>query len=159
MSAPFVDETLPANAGVLRYLRPRNERGLPLCAAPDEVAFDPYLSLGSHPDVVERVWRELRADLPDEARCVVLGTPALADPSSGLVLAVALGTSYALRVEADDLGTALEAGAEQRHRYGRTGPTLDVSAAFGPSWIFGSFDRREPEWVQRAAGSASSSAS
>jgi hypothetical protein len=148
----FVDEKLPTNGGVLGYLRRRNERGLPLCAAPDEVGYDPYLSLGSHPDVVERVWKELGAGLPDEARCVVLGTPGLA--ASGLVLAVALGTSYALRLPDDEVAGALESGSVQRHRYGRFGPTLDVEKTFGPSWVFGTFDEREPSWVVAAVPAA-----
>jgi len=143
--SPFVDEALPANDGVLAYLRQRNERGLPLCAAPDAVGFDPYLSLGSHPDIVERIWKELGAGLPVETRCVVLGTPGLA--ASGLVLAVALGTSYALRLPDDEVGAAVASGFVQSHRYGRFGPTLDVDKTFGPTWVFGRFDAREPGWV------------
>jgi hypothetical protein len=151
VSGSFVDETLPANSGVLAYLRRRNERDLPPCAAPEDVGFDPYLSLGSHPDIVERVWKELGKEFPPEARCVVLGTPGLV--ASGLVLAVALGTSYALRLPDGEVAAALESGFVQSHRYGRFGPTLDAEAAFGPPWVFGRYDAREPAWVAAAATS------
>ena len=150
--SPFVDQDLPANAGVLGYLRQRNERGLPLCAAPEHVGLDPYLSLGSHPDIVERVWKGLGAELRDDARCVVLGTPGLV--ASGLVLAIALGTSYALRLPEDEVAGALDSGLVQSHRYGRFGPTLDVSTRFGPSWVFGRFDAREPGWVTEAVATS-----
>ena len=51
----------PANAGVIRYLKKRNEKAPPL-QLPDSVS-TPYYSLGSHPDIVERVWVQL-ADEP-----------------------------------------------------------------------------------------------
>jgi len=88
---PFVDPDRPENGGLLAHLERRNERGRPLAASPDE--FDqPYLSLGSHPDVVERIWHELAPAV--EWRLVVLGTPAAVSPDTGTVLAVAYGTSY-----------------------------------------------------------------
>src|SRR5689334_10452053 len=111
----FVDTERPENAGVLAYFGRRNERGLPLAALPSEVA-DPYLSLGSHPDVVERVWQGLAPG--DDWQLVVLGTPAVVDPEVGAVLAVALGTSYWLRLTPAELAVALADGVAQTHRYG-----------------------------------------
>ncbi len=148
MSGPFVDPELAANRGVLAYLAAENERGLALSLAPDEVA-DPYLPLGAHPDVVQRVWKDIA---PSPAwRAVVLGRPAAVDPGEGAVVAPALGTSYWLRVAPEHLGAALSSGARQRHTYGRNGPVLDAAASFGPTWIHGLWDAREPEWLGGAA--------
>jgi hypothetical protein len=147
---PFVDAARPENDGLLAHLARRNERQHPLAASPD--AFDrPYLSLGSHPDVVERVWRELAPEA--SGRLVVLGTPAAVVPEIGTVLAIAYGTSYWLRLAPDDLEAALTSGAKQQHRYGLNGPSLDAAVSFGPTWILGTWDKREPGWVL-AAGAA-----
>jgi hypothetical protein len=146
VSTPFVDETLAANDGVLGYLRRRNERRLPLCAAPEAIDFDPYYALGSHPDVVERLWKTLASKLSEETHCVVLGVPALADPETGLVLAVALGTSYAIRCHPAAYTQACEAGLRSVQEYTRT--SLDAAAVFGSDWLFGRFHGREPEWLE-----------
>lgn len=146
MSTPFIDEALAANDGVLGYLRRRNERGLPLCVAPEASDFDPYLALGSHPDVVEHLWKTLASRLPEETHCVALGVPALADPETGLVLAVALGTSYALRCHPVSRAQASEAGLPSVQEY--TGTSLDAAAIFGNDWLFGRFHDREPEWLE-----------
>jgi hypothetical protein len=141
---PFVDVGRPENAGVLAHFRRRNERRHPLAAQPSATP-DPYLSLGSHPDIVERVWDGLA---PDPAwRLVVLGTPALVDPEAGSVLAVAFGTSYWLRLTPDDLAVALAEGARQTHRYGLDPNDFDASKTFGATWVHGNWDEREPGWV------------
>jgi len=141
---PFLDEGRPENAGVLAHFRRRNERRHPLAAWPADVP-DAYLSLGSHPDIVERVWNALGPGA--SWRLVVLGTPALVDPEAGTVLAVALGTSYWLRLTRDDLAVALAAGARQTHRYGLDPNDFDASETFGATWVHGSWDEREPGWV------------
>jgi len=145
---PFVDEARPENTGVLAYFRRRNERGLPLCALPADIR-DPYLALGSHPDVVERVWKELGPHA--DWRLVVLGTPAVVDPETGAVLAVALGTSYWLRLTPADLTIALATGLAQTHRYGLAREDFDAAAVFGATWVHGRWDAREPDWVLAAS--------
>jgi len=148
VTTPFVDPDRPENRGVLSHLERRNERRRPLAAHP--AAFDqPQLTLGSHPDVVERVWNGLAPDV--SWRVVVLGTPAVVDPDPGTVVAIAYGTSYWLRLAADDIEAALASGARQQHRYGRTGPLVDAAASFGPTWILGSWNEHEPGWVLAAA--------
>lgn len=148
MTRPFVDETLRANDGVLGHLRVRNERGLPLCALPDEVGLDPYLSLGSHPDVVVYIWKTLASKLPEHVACIVLGTPALADPVTGIVLSVALGTTYALWLEPGSHQQASAAGLHPTHEYAAS--RLDAAQVFGTDWLFGVFHRCEPEWLERS---------
>src|SRR5260370_20155456 len=71
----------PANAGLLRYFG--SHSGLagsrwadnPSCS-PDTVE-QPFLRLGTHPEVVERLWKTLAAALPIECNWVVYGNPVL----------------------------------------------------------------------------------
>jgi hypothetical protein len=91
-----------------------------------------------------------------DARCVVLGCPALADPGSGVVVGLALGTTYALRLSEDDLEEGLAAGLERTHVYNRPIPMLDAATTFGRDWLFGAYDAREPRWVAAAVTAARS---
>jgi len=109
------------------------------------------LSLGSHPDIVERVWDSLSSALSGKSRCIVYGTPALIAPGSGVILALALGTSYALRVTPDAYAEALRRGAETSHAYRTDGVMLDLAKVFGPGWIFGSWRNEEPQECAAAA--------
>jgi hypothetical protein len=120
----------------------------PLSARPGDVD-DPYYRLGTHPDVVEHLWDGLNPALPSDSRCVVLGRVALAHPARGVVLALAMGTGYALRLTPEDLEEALAAGHEVLHRYRTTGEALDLSE-WGEGWCFGRYDRRERTWCVRA---------
>src|SRR5438105_14671008 len=60
----------PRNRGVLAYLQARNELDLPVVMLPGDSPRDPYLHLGCHPDVVERLWKGLGAALPQECSCI-----------------------------------------------------------------------------------------
>jgi hypothetical protein len=104
------------------------------------------MNAGSHPDIVERVWDQLGAALPPEAAVCILGSPALANPA-GVVLAVAYGTAYVLRLLPADLEAALRAGAQTVMRWS-DGSTTDIGVEFGPDWIFGRWDAREPGWCK-----------
>lgn len=139
----------PANRGVLEYLAAfgRDER---LLTVPGDGTRDPYMASGSHPDVVARVWDELGAELPPESRCLVLGTPALVRADTGTILAVALGTTYALRVPAVRRDEALARGALQVHLYTAGSLTLDVAGRFGADWFFGRWAEEEVEWCREA---------
>ena len=86
-----IDQAHPLNAAVLRHLK----SDTPAIAAPESHP-DPYYGLGSHPDCVGRIWEELNTALPVECRAIVYGTPSLVEPKSGVVIALAYGTSYAL---------------------------------------------------------------
>ncbi len=74
------------------------------------------------------------------------GTPALVSPERGIIFAVALGTEYGMRLPPEELALARTAGAELVHEYRTTAVTLDLPARFGTGWVFGNFDRREPQW-------------
>lgn len=139
---PLLDRA--ENAGALHYLA----HGRPAA----EAAFGPpppdldRRHLGTHPDLVERLWGDLNSALPVDARWLVFDGPALVHPG-GLILAAAMGTQYALRLLPDDRLAAIAAGAEVVHHFKTVGTTLDLSATFGPEWVFGRFDDRESGWL------------
>src|SRR5215813_14819615 len=89
----------PANAGLRRYRESlRSRRNIPPVARPDDVT-RPYDSLGTHPDLVARLWNELPAKLPVDCRVIFYGGPALMHPTTGVVFSFAGGThTYALRL-------------------------------------------------------------
>jgi hypothetical protein len=107
---------------------------------------DPH-HLGTHPSVVTRLWDTLNAALPVDARWLVFDGPALVHPD-GVILAAAIGTQYVLRLLAADVGLAVAAGAELEHHFRTVGTSLDLPATFGPGWVFGRFDDREPAWLR-----------
>jgi hypothetical protein len=132
----------PLNALVLRQLKSET----PVIAAPESVP-DPYYGLGSHPDCVGRVWQDLNAALPVDCRAIVYGTPALVEPKSGVVIALAYGTSYALRVSEGKLNEALTAGGTTERRWSSGGST-DAETQFGVGWLFGGWTKEERGWLR-----------
>lgn len=137
----------PENRGVLAYLG-RGERARAPIARPSSVP-DAYQGCGCHPDVVERVWDGLGRALPRASRALVFGTPALVHVGSGVVLAVGLGTSYALRLPAAALSEPASATLECARTFRTAGQHLDL-APWGPRWRFGAYLAREPAWVGEA---------
>ena len=135
----------PENAAALRYLahgRPAAEATF--APAPPDVD---RLHLGTHPDVVDWLWDTLNAALSADARWLVYDGPALVHRESAIILAVGIGTQYALRLLPDDAAAAVADGFEQTHAFRTVGTALDLPTAFGPDWVFGRFDVREPGWL------------
>jgi hypothetical protein len=137
----------PLNDRVLAYLSGSGNRIQE--SVPPASVQDPYYSLGSHPDVVERVWDVLGKSLPEDCRWVVRGTPALVHPRTGVVFALALGTRYALRLTEDTLGQALLAGAPTEVQW-TSGGELNAPSDLGEEWVLGSWLKGEMEWCQKA---------
>jgi hypothetical protein len=134
----FADLRHPANAALFRYL----------VARPDQVA-RPYDTLGTHPDLVARLWDEIAAPLPADCRFVVFGTPALVRPDSGIVFGFAGGThTYALRLPEGLRKEALAAGAARVKKYPRQVP-FDLDD-IGPEWVFGAWLEGEDLWGRAA---------
>jgi hypothetical protein len=138
----------PANEGVFRYFmrRPHAADGMQPVTAPSDPKHDYYRESGAHPDVVERLWDQLGKGLPVDSRALLFGSPALVHPQSGIVLAFALGTEYAMR---------LPRGRTERPPAGlRTvakwtgGGSTDIQRECGKEWIFGSFADAEVDWCQ-----------
>ena len=136
----------PENAGALLYLahgRPAGEAGF----GPPDSDVDRG-RLGSNPAVVDRLWDTLNAGLPADARWLVFDSAALVHPASGVILAAAIGTQYALRLLPEHRAVAVAAGAELAHTFRTVGTTLELPETFGPEWVFGAWDEREPAWLR-----------
>ncbi len=135
----------PLNEKVLDRLRGRLKTD-EMIAAPDSVR-DPYMSQGSHPDIVERVWNKLGGALPLDCRCLVYGTPALVQPVSGIVLAFCYGTQYCLRLTSSMMDEALKLGLKTFTKWSG-GKITDTTQTFGSDWIFGSWKSEELQWCR-----------
>ncbi len=133
----------PRNAGVHHA---RNELKFPPCIRPVESPRDPYMNLGSHPDIVEHLWDQLGPVLTHDCRCIVFGTPGLVAPRSGILLAKAFGTQFILRIPREVMGEALRAGAKTKMTWGPNHVT-DLVQEYGDDWIFGHWSKQEPEWL------------
>jgi hypothetical protein len=124
-------------------------------AFPEEVD-RPYETLGTHPDLVARLWDELGKALPEDCRAIFYGGPALIHPTTGVVFAFAGGThTYALRLPSTERLQALRAGAKRVEHYPRQ-PSFDLGE-IGEEWIFCRWYRHEEDWCRAAydlAGSA-----
>jgi hypothetical protein len=139
----------PANIPVLAYLATRaaGKQAQPEVRWPHEVE-QPYLSLGCHPDVVERIWQTLNDALPADCRAVVHHTPVLLHPTTGAIIASGIGTGYALWLPAPLIATAAERGLSPVHVFG-LGRALDLRT-LGDGWLFGKWLREEPAWCLAA---------
>jgi hypothetical protein len=137
------------NAGVFRYLRQGKDswEGEPVQAP---VTPNPrhYWNAGSHPDVVERLWDQIGRALPRECKATVFGTPALIHPQSGLVLAFAMGTEYAVRLPREILETRRPADLRTVAKWTGGGST-DIVEECGPDWALGAFADAEVAWCQQ----------
>jgi hypothetical protein len=133
------------NEGVIRYLRRGNAAEFDRSPRPEG---RDYWEAGSHPDVVERVWDQLGRGLPVESKRVVCGSPALVHPPSKVLIAVAMGTQYAVRLPA----SVLQAGGPATVRTTNIwsdGTRMDIRAEFGADWIFGSYSPDEETWCRQ----------
>jgi hypothetical protein len=150
-----IDTISQVNRGVLKYLSRGKKSQNTAIAAPSTVA-DPYQGQGSHPDIVQRVWDELGANLPVECRCLVYGTPALVHERTGVIIAICNGTQYNLRLTADDLLEARAKKSSTRNRWS-DGTEMDSTSELGTDWIFGGWLKDEERWCRdtyRKHGSA-----
>ena len=147
----------PANRGIIAYLSGRTERNTEqrAQASPADIK-DPYYTLGTHPEIVERLWDDLGGVLPKDCKWVLYGSPVLVHHSSGVVFGFGGGTlTYALRLPMAEHAAALAAGAETVYHYPAY-PELNIAASkldlarFGPEWVFGRWLKGEEEWCRAA---------
>lgn len=143
----------PRNARVLATLSGR-AAGRPALERYDAVPADAaYLGSGCHPDVVERLWEQLNPQLPGDCRHLVHGLPALVHPG-GLILAIGLGTQYAIRLLPSDYAEAAAAGARS-HSAPSVGAAADLRLSHGADWVFGAWLAQEPDWCRAVHDAAS----
>ena len=125
--------------------RPRQE---PIPSQPLEAVGNPLYGLGTHPDLVERLWR-LNAALPADCRWVVYRCPALVHPQSGIVFGFGFGTiGYALDVPEDCRAEAERRGLRNRRELPRSQP-YDLGP-LGAGWRFGKWREQETGWCRAA---------
>jgi len=139
-----LDAENPDNLLVIAHRRKQNPRAQPL-APPDSNPYA-YLNLGSHPDIVERVWVGLNSGLPLDCRAIVYGAPALVHPAAGVVIAMAYGTRYVLRIPEEFFPAALARGCAVEQMWSG-GAKTDIGAQFGRGWLFGNWIQEEPQWL------------
>ncbi len=148
-----------ANEGVFRFLgdRPAAKGSEPLVTLPDHPKRDHYWEAGAHPEIVARLWDQLGENLPATSRALVFGSPGLVHHESGVVLAFALGTEYALRLPRSIWGERRPGGLRTVAKWSGGGST-DIECECGKDWIFGSYAANEIAWCEEAfrdcAGSA-----
>jgi hypothetical protein len=156
----------PGNRGIVAYLRDPTRLARSVSVAKDRAEClpsdveDPYLTLGTHPDLIERLWETLGCALPVDCRVIAYGVPALARPDSGVILGIAGGTMmYALRLDPAGAAAARAMGAQLQFRYPAQ-PKLGIeervidASTFGDSWVFGRFHHLESEWLMAGFAAA-----
>jgi hypothetical protein len=113
---------------------------------PKDEAHDPYDEAGAHPDVVEFLWDRVGGFLPAAGRGLVYGVPVLLQPDSGIILAVALGTGYAIRVPEEEVLNARANG--YLGTWDMRTEVLTSTLLFGPDWLWGRFHHAEAAWIR-----------
>ena len=139
-----LDEYRPSNQGVLNHLRKNHGDKDPI--APSTAHPYPHLQLGSHPDIVTRVWEELGDTLPMDCKAIVYGTPALVNPNNGAILALAYGTAYVIKIPENKVSAALACGCKAEQAWAG-GAKTNVAELFGTGWLFGGWCSDEKLWL------------
>ena len=113
--------------------------GSPACS-PESVQ-DPYIHLGTHPELVSRLWDRITSALPVRCNWVVYGAPVLVRPDTGIIFAFAGGTStYALRLppkqRAELVDAAMRRAQEGAARLARSITSASATCVLsrGMSW-------------------------
>jgi hypothetical protein len=97
--------------------------------------------LGTHPDLAERLWREITIGLPEPCAWVVCARPVLVHPATGIIFGFALGThTYALKLDEPELSEAVRLGARRMQ--------------LGRPWTLGQWRKEEIAWCLAAYRSA-----
>jgi hypothetical protein len=109
---------------------------------------DPHYGLGTHPDIIERMWK-LDDALPQRCRWVVWGKPGLVHPRTGVIFGMGFGTiGFVLRLPRGLLATA-DPGLAYAVQHGNPGQSFDIGPA-GPEWRFISARAPQADWCRQA---------
>jgi hypothetical protein len=121
----------------------------PPSESPDSVD---TMRLGTHPDIVARLWK-IGRNLPSDCAWVAFRRPVLAHSLTGIIFGLGIGTlGYALRLPPEVSHDAELSGAQQI----RSGLGLNRDETFslkdyGPDWWFGRWREEEDRnWSQAA---------
>jgi hypothetical protein len=138
----------PANQKLIAFLAQFHQRSTPEIMTPDQVV-QPYMTLGTHPDLVERLWDQLTILLSKDCRAVFFNSPTLIRPDTGIVFGFAGGThTYALRLPPLVYSEAMRAGAQRVHAFS-SGETWNLDDV-GEAWVFCKWFRNEEQWCLAA---------
>lgn len=134
----------PANAGILEELRRFFGPKIWPLTKPQSA------TQGTHPDIEMRFWDEIPRRADHVARATLFQRPALVHANTGILLGIAIGTSYAIRLPPKELKEALSTGAYQAKQYADEVLNLTNS---GAGWIFGrgKYGEQEMLWFAAAA--------
>ena len=106
------------------------------------------MGCGCHPDIVARVWDEIGAALPQDSRGFVERRPALIHRGSGIIIALAMGTQYCLRLPRATIDEAVASGAKRATTWSDK-TKMDVQSAFGNDWVSGAWLKQELGWTRQ----------
>jgi len=138
-----------ANQGVVRYFEKQLVgRQVPDFRPPDGAGRD-YMESGAHPDIVGWLWDQLGKVLPEGSRRVAFGSPALMNPDTRVIVAIAIGTQYGVRLPRHVFESGLPVGAKTQTTWS-DGRTFNIQKEFGQDWILGSFSAAELAWCKQA---------
>lgn len=139
-----IDSLHPANQRPLKTL---TVNALQLFTLPTELPREGDQDLGTHTDLWDRVWYGLGGRLPTDGRCLVYDSPALVSPT-GILLAVAKGTRYALRVPEPATDWAIESVIRSRGEQARE-EQADLRSRYGDGWLIGGYLDHEIGWCRQ----------
>lgn len=110
------------------------------------------LALGTHPDIIDRLWK-IGRELPTDCRWVAFRRPVLAHSATGIVFGLGIGTlGYALRLPPLIGAEAMASGATQTREWtGPEGPLTFALSNYGPDWWFGRWSTDEDRRWSNAA--------
>jgi hypothetical protein len=122
---------------------------VPASESPDSV--NP-MGLGTHPDIVERLWKIGRG-LPTDCAWAAFRRPVLAHAATGIIFGLGISTlGYALRLPPDLAREAQASGAQQaRSGLGAQKDETYSLSDYGADWWFGRWREDEDRhWSQAA---------
>ena len=144
----------PLNTKVLSFLLSvarGARRGTPVLemAKPNVSIWRPQDKWGCDEDVVNRLWREIGATLPEDCRALVHQDPALVPPKSGVILAIGINRDYGLRLPGKLAAEAIKSGAKTYTKW-TSGGGMDIQHDLGEDWVFGGWSPNELVWCRKA---------
>jgi hypothetical protein len=144
MDKPVAIRT-PENRNVLKYLKQLGNHYISVRESPDQIATDPYMHHGCHPDTVERVLDVIGRKLPQDCRMLVYGTPCLVNPAKGTIFVICNGTAYNIKLTEEDLPRAKAKGLKTTITWSG-GEIMDAAEQLGEQWLFGGWEQGEIAW-------------
>jgi hypothetical protein len=145
----LAERPTPALERAMTRLRdPRPDPPKPPSPSPGEVDL---MALGTHPDIIERLWK-LGRDLPDDCSWVAYGRPVLCHARSGVIFGLGVGTlGFGLRLPPELSKRARADGERFEATYrGLDGPKVFSLRDYGEDWWFGRWAQTDTVWARAA---------